>query len=187
MLNNPPRNFSMVNASFFLLLTLLLILIQTIITPSFSWFSQSFDLVIIDIIYLSLVYTHFTVILAIAVIGCLMDSLSGVAFFHHIFSYLWIYLIVQLIKQFVFQRSVIFILIISLVSVLIQQGLILFSLFLDHGREVMVQMDFLLMAKQIFWGTIAIPPGIWVINGVRQYWFHMAKTLKKQFAQKYRG
>jgi len=177
----------MENGLFFALLTLFLILVQTIILPSFSWFSQSFDLVIMDIIYLSLVYTHFSVIISIALIGCIMDSLSGVAFFHHVFSYLWIYLMVQMLKQVVFQRSVIFVLIISLVSVLIQQGLVLFSLLLDHGREIMVQMDFLLMAKQIFWGTIAIPPGIWVINGVRQYWLHMAKTMKKQFTQKDRG
>ncbi len=187
MLNNPPKQFSMMNAFFFAILTLFLILVQTIFVPSFPWFSQSFDLLIIDIICLSLVYSHYAVILAIAVIGCIMDSISGVAFFHHIFAYLWIYLIVVLFKQLVFQRSVIFILMISLVSVLIQQGLIFFSVFIEEGRDVLGQTDFSLMAKQLFWGGLVIPPSVLAINGFRQYWLSVAKRLKKQFAQKYRG
>lgn len=187
MLNNPAKKFSLMNALFFAMLTLFLILVQTILFPSFPWFSQSFDLLIIDVICLSLVYSHYAVILAIAVIGCIMDSLSGVAFFHHIFAYLWIYLIVILFKQLVFQRSVIFVLIISLVSVLIQQAMILFSVFIEEGRDVLGQTDFSLMAKQLFWGGVVIPPSVWAINGFRQYWLLLVKRLKKQFTQKYRG
>ncbi len=174
------------NAIFFVVVTISLIIFQTIIFPSFFWFSQCFDLMIVNIIFLSLVYSHYGVILTIILIGGIMDSLSGAAFFLHIFSYLWIYLIVQLFKQFVFKRNFIFILSVSLVSVLIQQGLILFSVFIEQGREGIGQMDVLLMVKQLFWGGVLIPPGVWLISGFRQYWMYLLKMYKKQFAHRYR-
>jgi rod shape-determining protein MreD len=176
----------MMNALFFAIVTVSLIVFQTIIFPSFAWFAQCFDLMIMNIIFLSLVYSHTAVILTIILIGGIMDSLSGVAFFHHIFSYLWIYLIVQLFKQFVFKRNYFFILSISLVSVLIQQGLILFSFFIGQGREGIGQMEILLMAKQLVWGGICIPPGVWLLNGLRQYWIYLTKTLKRQFEHRYK-
>jgi len=175
------------NVLFFVILTIILIIFQTIIFPSFSWFSQCFDLMIMNIIFLSLVYSHYAVILTIILVGVIMDSISGVPFFHHVFSYLWIYLLVQLFKQFVFKRSILFILLISLISVLIQQGLILFSVFIDQGHEAVWQMDFTLMAKQLFWGGILIPPGVWVINVFRQYWIYLVKISRKQFAHRNRG
>jgi hypothetical protein len=177
----------MLNVLFFVILTVFLIIFQTIIFPSFSWFSQCFDLMIMNIIFLSLLSSHYAVILTIIFVGGIMDSISGVPFFHHIFSYLWIYLIVQLFKQFVFQRSVVFILIVSLVSVLIQQGLIVFSVFIGQGREAVWQMDFTLMARQLFWGGLVIPPGVWMMNALRQYWIYLVKMMKKQFAHRHRG
>jgi hypothetical protein len=177
----------MLNVLFFVILTVFLIVFQTIIFPSFSWFSQCFDLMIMNIIFLSLLSSHYAVILTIILVGGIMDSISGVPFFHHIFSYLWIYLIVQLFKQFVFQRSVVFILIVSLVSVLIQQGLVLFSVFIEQGREAVWQMDFTLMARQLLWGGLLIPPGIWIISTFRQYWMYLGKMWKKQFSRRYRG
>jgi hypothetical protein len=175
------------NILFFVILTLSLIIFQTVIFPSFFWFSQCFDLMIMNIIFLSLVYSHYAVILTIILIGGIMDSISGVAFFHHIFSYLWIYLIVQLFKQFVFQRSVIFILIISLASVLIQQGLILFSVFIEQGRDVIWQKEFTLMLWQLVWGGVFIPPGVWMISQFHRHWIYLVKMLRKQFTHKFRG
>ncbi len=175
------------NAVFFFILTVFLIIFQTVYLPSFFWFSQCFDLMIINIILLSLFYTHYAVILIIILVGCIMDSISGVAFFHHIISYLWIYLMVQLFKQFVFQRSYTFVLIVSLVSVLIQQGLIVFSVFIEQGRQVVWQMDFTLMIRQLFWGGLVIPPGVWMMNALRRYWVYLAKMMKKRFAHRYRG
>ena len=174
------------NVLFFAMLTIFLIVIQTVIFPSFFWFSQCFDLMILNVIFLSLAYSHYTVILTIILIGCIMDSISGVPFFHHVFSYLWIYLIVQLFKQFVFKRSLVFILIISLASVLIQQGLILFSVFIEQGSGAILLKNFKLMAWQLFWGGLFIPPGVWVINQLHRHWMVFAKILKKQFAHRFR-
>lgn len=175
------------NGLFFVILTLSCILLQTVVFPAFSWFSQSFDIMIVVVLYLSLVYSHSAVVCTIVVIGGLMDSISGVPFGLHVFSYLWIYLIVQLFKQFVFQRSVVFILIISMVSVVIQQGLILFSVFINQGQDAIWRMDFTLMVRQIIWGGVAIPPGVWILNVLRQNWLYAVRMMRKQWEQKYRN
>lgn len=175
------------NALFFIMLTFFLIVLQTIIFPSFSWFSQCFDLLIIDVLFLSLWASHLSMVLAIIIIGCIMDSISGSPFCFHIFSYLWIYLIVYLGKQLVFKQSIIFILILSIVSVLIQHGLLLFSVFVRQGADTIWEFDFGLLAKQMFWAFIFIPPAIWFVNVCRQNWIITIKSIKKQAAQKYRG
>ncbi|MBA3013063.1 MAG: hypothetical protein KJ658_04305 [Proteobacteria bacterium] len=172
---------------FLTVLTLFLIIFQSVVLPFFPWYHQCFDLLIMNILFLSLAYSHYAVILTIVGIGAVMDSISGVAFFHHIFSYLWIYLIVQLFKQFVFHRSGVFILIISVVSVLIQQGLILFSVFIEQGKDAILRMDFTVMAWQLFWASLLIPMGVWSINLMNHHWVYLAKRVKRQFAQRYRG
>jgi len=65
----------MMNGLFFVILTVFLIVFQTVIFPSFIWFSQCFDLMIMNIIFLSLVYSHYAVILTIILIGGIMDSI----------------------------------------------------------------------------------------------------------------
>ena len=177
----------MVNLVFLVIVTLFLIICQTVILPTFSWFPQCFDLLITNILFLSLTHFHYGAIVGIVLIGGIMDSISGVPFFHHIFSYLWIYLIVQLFKQFVFQRSALFVILISVISVVIQQGMVLFSVFLDQGRGAVLQMDFSLMLKQVFWGGLFIPPGVWMINVLRQNYFYGLRQMNRAFDRRYRS
>ena len=174
------------NGLFFVITTLFFIILQTVVFPSFSWFSQSFDLIIMVVLFLSLTYSHYAVVTVIAIMGGIMDSISGVPFFLHIFSYLWIYLIVQLFKQFVFQRSVVFVLIISVVSVLIQQGLVIFSVFIDQDQAAVWRMDLTLIVHQMVWGLLVIPPGVWLLNVLRHAWLRTARNARKQWEQKYR-
>jgi len=117
--------------------------------------------------------------LAIIIIGCIMDSISGVPFSYHIFSYLWIYIIVQIVKQLVFQRSTIFIFIISIVSISIQHGFLLFSIFVHQGVNPILELNFGLLMMQMFWGAIFIPTGIWLINVFWQNWILKTKFLQK--------
>ncbi|MBU0465318.1 MAG: hypothetical protein KKE12_17250 [Proteobacteria bacterium] len=158
------------NAVFFFVFTLFLIVIQTIILPSFSWFDQCFDLLIIEILFLSVISSHYSMVLAIIIIGCIMDSISGVPFCYHIFSYVWMYVIVQIVKQLFFQRSIIFIFIISIVSIPIQHGFLLFSVFVHQGVDSIWEFNFNLLIRQVFWGVVFIPPGIWLVNALWQNW-----------------
>ena len=177
----------MMNFSFFFIVTLTLIICQTVLLPGFSWFPQSFDLLIIVVLYLSLYSARPGVIFCIVIIGAVMDSLSGVPFFLHIFSYLWVYMIVQVLTQFVFQRSVVFMIVVSLLSVSIQQGLILFSIFLSRGQLSIVDLDYSLVAKQILWGVLVIPPGVWVLNLLRQNYVYLIRQFRRNLIRRYRG
>ncbi|MCP4023691.1 MAG: hypothetical protein GY729_17735 [Desulfobacteraceae bacterium] len=169
---------------FFAILTLFLIILQTVILPEFSWYPQCFDLLIIDILFLSLTFTRYSMLVFIVLIGAVMDSVSGAPFCHYIFSYLWIFLIVQLLKRFVFPKSVMFVFIISVVSVLIQHGLVLFSVYVNHGQQGVGAMDFILMLKQVLWGVLVIPPGIWLTNVLWQNWIFIIRYTKKRIEQK---
>lgn len=174
------------NAVFFIIFTLFLIVIQTVVLPCFSFFPQCFDLLLIDIIFLSLISSHASMIFAIILIGCAMDSISGAPFYFYIFSYLWVYIIVHIVKKMLFQRSIIFIFIMGIVSVLIQQGLMLFSMLVSQGSSV-AEVDFGLLGRQAFWGFILIPPGVGLLNICFQNWIFATKLFQKQMAQKYRG
>ncbi|MCK5696071.1 MAG: hypothetical protein KAH62_05670 [Desulfobacula sp.] len=175
------------NALFFIIFTLFLIVLQTVVLPSFFWFAQCFDLLIIDILFLSLISSHYSIVAPIILIGCIMDSISGVPFCYHVFSYLWIYIIIFLVKQLFFKQSIVFILIISIVSVFIQQGLLLFSIFVQQGHTTILAFNFSLLIRQAFWGFVFIPPSIWLVNVFWQNWIVVTKSMKKQMAQKYRG
>jgi rod shape-determining protein MreD len=160
---------------------------QTVVLPSFSLFSDRFDLLIIAALYLSLIATHHSMIIALVMIGCVMDSMSGVPFFFHIFSYILIYLIVHLVKRLIFKQSIIFLIIISLMAVLIQHILLFFSVFVRQEAGALLGFDFFLPAKQAFWGLIIIPPCITLLHGYRRNWLGMTRRMKKQMADTYRG
>ena len=174
-------------ALFFISLTLFFIVIQTVVLPTFSWFVQCFDLVIINILFLSLISSRHSMIFAIITIGCIMDSISGVPFCYHVFSYIWIYIIVYLAKQLLFKKSKIFIFIISAVSVFIQHGLLLFSVFVNQGSNAVLEFNFGLLMRQVFWGFVFIPPCLGLVNAIWHNWNFAAKLIQKQMAQKDRG
>jgi len=172
------------NVLFCLIFTLFLIVIQTVIFPSFSWFMQSFDLVIIDVLFLCLVFSHYSIIFGIILIGCIMDSISGTPFGFHLFSYIWIYILVHLGKQMLFKQSVIFTLIVSLGAIIIQHGLLLFYIFVNNGQVAVLEFDFGLLIRQAFWGMIFISPSIWFTNVCLQNWIFLGKFLQKKIIPK---
>ena len=175
------------NAVFLILLTFFLTIMQAVILPNFSFFSGCFDLVIIAALFLSLISTHHSMVIALILIGCVMDSISGVPFFFHIFSYVSIYLIVHLVKRLIFKQSIIFLLIISLTAVLIQHAMLLFSMFVRQEAGTILRFDFFLLAKQAFWGLIIIPLCISFIQIYWQDWTMMTRRMKNQMAESNRG
>jgi rod shape-determining protein MreD len=174
-------------ALFLITLTFLLIILQSTVFPYFSWFDQCFDLLIIDILFLSLIASRHSMIFAIIAVGCAMDSISGVPFYYHVFSYLWIYIMVNIVRQLFFDQRVLFILIISFISVIIQHVLLLFSIFINNGNDFSLEFDFNLLIKQTLWGFIFIPLSIWIINIFWLRWKYMTKLMRKRLIQKQKG
>ena len=168
------------DAVFLSILTIFLIICQSVIFPSLSFFHQSFDILLIVVLLISISFTHHSVILAIVVIGWIMDSISGFAFFLNTFSYLLIYMIVALSKRMVFKQSIVFIIIISFAGVIIQNGLIVFSVFISQGIEALLAFDYALIIKQAFWATLLIPPAVLFFQRLRKEWNLMIARIRQQ-------
>jgi rod shape-determining protein MreD len=171
---------------FLFLLTVCLIIFQSVILPSFSFFHQSFDVLLIVVLLLSIPSMHYSMILAVIVMGWVMDSISGVSFFLNTFSYLLIYMFVTLIKQMIFKRSLLFIMIISFAAVVIQNGLIIFSVFISRGPEAVFTLNYTLIIKQAFWGIIFIPPAVLFFQKCQSAWKLMTATIRRHSLDKFR-
>ncbi|OGR50794.1 MAG: hypothetical protein A3J80_06400, partial [Desulfobacula sp. RIFOXYB2_FULL_45_6] len=135
----------------------------------------------------SLIATRHYMLIALILIGCIMDSISGVPFFFHIFSYVSIYLIVYLVKRLIFKQSIIFLMIISLMAVLIQHALLLFSIFVRQEADTVLGFDFFLLATQALWGLVLIPPCISILHTCHWKWMSFTKKMMRQTAGTYRG
>ena len=168
---------------FIITLTLFLIILQSVVFPSFSWFEQCFDLLIMDILFLSIIASRHSTIVAVIFIGCIMDSISGVPFAYHILSYLWIYIMVFAVKQLLFGQSVIFVISVSFISVIIQHLLLLLSIFINQGYDYLLKFDSSFLIKQTFWGFIFIPLGIWLINILWVRWNYIVKLMRTKRVQ----
>ena len=176
----------MMNFIFFFFFTLFLIIIQTVIIPSFSWFSNCFDLMIVNVLYLSLVFPNYWVPFWLVIIGSIMDSLSGAPFFLHSTAYLCIYLIVFFLRRLVFQHSAIFVFLVSFASACIYQGLVMFSIFLLQSQKVIAATDYRLCIGQIIWASVGIPIGVRFLETLHQNFSHALKQPGRQMSRKYR-
>jgi len=165
---------------FYFILTLFIIILQTTFLPKFQWFDKCFDLTIITIIYLSISFSNYSLTFFIILIGCLLDSMSGHPFFYYTFSYLWIFFIVQIMRKIVFSRSIIFILIISLSSVLIEHFLLILLSLVSYGKEGLLNIDYILMLSQLINGIIFIPPLLWFVNTIFELWMLSYNSMKKR-------
>ena len=154
--------------SFFVILTLFLTILQTTAFPDFFLAHHSFDLLIVNIIYLSLVFSHPGMIIFVILIGCIVDSVSGVYFGLYLTTYLWIYLIVQGLKQVVFLRNIVFYVIIAAVAVAIESIFLTLSVFIYQGKNGVLSLNYFLMAKQMFWACIFIPLSFGIITFVQK-------------------
>jgi len=172
---------------FFFSSTLGLVILQTVVLPDFSWFPHCFDLMIINVLYLSLFSPRHWVPFWLVIIGSIMDSLSGAPFFLHTAAYLCIYLIVFFLRRLVFQHSVVFVFIVSIASACIYQGLVMFSVFLLQGQDTGSIADHRLYIGQIIWAAVGIPVGVWVLERLHQNFSYAVKQSRRYIVRKYRG
>jgi rod shape-determining protein MreD len=161
-----------------------IVVFQTVLLPSFSGTFYFFDLTIILIVYISLYSSHYSAVAAIAGIGGIMDSLSGGPFFLYTFSYVWIFLIVQLARQFVFHSSILFVMVISFLSVAIQQGIFLFSVFARQDYTGVEPMDIALILRQVAWGGVLVPLGVGMISTGNRRWQALVQRMVRNREQK---
>jgi len=169
------------NVLFCILFTFFIVVIQTILLPSFSFFINCFDLMIINVIFLCLISSHQSVILGIMLIGIVMDSVSGAPFAYHLFTYLWIFILVSVFKQMFFQKSVVFVMVIGVVAIGIEQGLFVFSILVKSGLEDFLGFNYSLFIPQLLSGGIIIAPGVWMIENCYRSWIKCGLSIQRQW------
>ncbi len=154
--------------SFFILLTLFLTIIQTTAFPDFFLSHHSFDLIIIIVLYLSLVFKHPSIIIVVILIGCIVDSVSGVYFGLYITTYVWIYAIVQGLKLFVFSRNIVFSVIVAIAAITTESLFLILSVFINQGEDGLASLNYYLIIKQMFLACIFIPLALELITIIRK-------------------
>ncbi len=163
-----------------LFLSFILIIIQTTIFPCFSSLNQCFDLLIINILYISIFFSHPIMIIAIVFQGYIMDSISGTPFGYYIISYIWIYFCIQILKKFISFKDLILIPILSLVSVFIEHVFLLFIFFVKYGKQGIGSIDFIIILKQMGLAFIFVTPCIFILYRLENSWnYFMEKIFEK--------
>ncbi|MCK5313203.1 MAG: hypothetical protein KAJ62_13890 [Desulfobacteraceae bacterium] len=170
--------------SFFILLTLFLTIIQTTVFPDFFLSYYSFDLLIINILYLSLVFTHPSIIIVVILIGFIVDSVSGVYFGLYLTTYLWIYIVVQVLKQFVFSKNIIFYVIIAAVAIVIESMFLTLAVFIDQGENGVLSLNYYLMARQMLLACFFIPLALEIITIVQKKYEIIVGSIAGKMKQK---
>ncbi len=174
------------NTLFPILLILFLAALQTVVLPCLPFFDHCFDLLIIGVLFLSLAAAHWSMLLIISLIGVLMDSISGVPFFFHVFSYVSIYFMVHAIKRLIFIQSLVFIWITGFLAILVQHALLIFSIFVRQGAGAFGDIDLSLFILQIGYGIVIIPPAVVMVQLMGRQWAFMSRSFRRQVIQKYR-
>ena len=150
--------------SFFILVTLFLTIIQTAAFPDFFLSNHTFDLLIIIIIYLGLIFKHPAIIFVVILIGFVADSFSGVYFGLYLTTYIWIYVIVQGLKLFVFSKNLTFYIVIALIAVTVESLFLMISVFINQGETGVASLNYYLIVKQMFLACIFIPISLEVLT-----------------------
>jgi len=158
------------NVLFYLLLPLVLVIIQTTLVPEIAFLHYCFDLLIVNVLYVSLFAPHRFVIIYVGGLGWIMDCLSGAPIGFYFSSYLWIYIFVQILRQVVHAENFVFIAVTSAVSVVIEYGFLIFILLMKQGEWVSPGTDMVSMGKNVLVGFFIIPLFLWLIHRCKKGW-----------------
>ncbi len=155
---------------FYIILFVVLIILQTAILPNFYFFSKSFDLLIVNILYMSMVFSSPWLLVVVVIQGCIMDSISGTPFGLYMSVYLWICVSVQVMKRFVHPGNIIFVSVVSALSVFVENCFIVFFFFVRYGELNPSFQDIILMAEQMVGAFFIAPVMVLLIHIMQKKW-----------------
>jgi len=158
------------NVLFYLLLSLTLVIIQTTLVPEIAFFHCCFDLLIVNVLYVSLFASHGFFIIYVGILGWIMDCLSGAPSGFYLSSYLWIYIFVQILRHVIHAENFIFIPVISAIAVAMEHGFLIFILLARQGGWFFSVSDMVSMGKKILVGFFIIPLLLWLIHRCKKGW-----------------
>ncbi|MBI9089753.1 MAG: rod shape-determining protein MreD [Desulfobacterium sp.] len=147
----------MIRFFFYFGISLALTIVQTSILPGFSVFSQSFDLLFVIVLSLSLRFSHPAIGVAVFLLGCAMDSVSGGPFGLYISAYVWIYILVRSLKSLVHLENIVFLICMSAVAVVVENAFLVFTFVVGKGAQAVCPRDLVFMVKQTVLALILVP------------------------------
>jgi len=170
----------MIRPLFYLVLTLVFIIVQTSILPTLPVFSQTFDLLFVIVLSLSLRFSHPAAGVAIFLLGCVVDSVSGSPFGLYISAYIWTYILIRSLKSLVHLENIFFLVCMSAIAVIVENTFLLFTFFVRGGVAAVVTGDLVLMSKQVVWGLVAVPVLVLLIDLFEGVVMFAAKRLSQK-------
>ena len=158
------------NVLFYLILSLVLVIAQTTLVPEIVFFHYFFDLLIVNVLYVSLFASHGFFIIYVGGLGWIMDCLSGAPAGFYLSSYLWIYIFVQILRHVIHAGNFIFIPVISAIAVVMEHGFLIFILMAKQGGWFFSLTDLVFMGKKILVGFFMIPLFLWLVHRCKKGW-----------------
>ena len=155
---------------FYPLLTLVLVILQTTLVPEIRFFTHCFDLLIINVLYVSLFSSSAFLVIYMIVLGWIMDSLSGAPFGFYISCYVWIYAFVQILRHVIHAGNFIFIPVFSVISIFMEHGFLMFILLVKQDGWFLSSTDLFCMGKQAAAGFFFIPLSLWFVHRLKNVW-----------------
>lgn len=170
----------MIRVVFYLCLFLALFIVQTSTLRGFSIFSQGFDLVLVIVLSLSLKFSHIGTALAVFLLGCVMDSVSGGPFGLYISAYVWIFILVRSLKSLVHMENIVFLVCMSVVAVVVENAFLVFVLVMGGRVDVVYFKDLEIMAKQVAWGLVFVPLLLLAVDELERVFLLAVKKMTEQ-------
>ncbi len=162
---------------FYPILSLALVILQTTLVPEIRFVTNCFDLLIINVLYVSLFTSNGFLVLYMMVLGWIMDSLSGAPFGFYISCYVWIYVFVQILRHVIHAGNFIFIPVISVIAIFMEHGFFMFILLVKQEGWSFSSTDLFSMGQQAIVGFFIIPFSLWLVHGCKSRWDKKIQSL----------
>ncbi|MFO7685362.1 MAG: hypothetical protein R6V60_04670 [Desulfobacterales bacterium] len=162
---------------FYMLTTVCLIVLQTVILPDLPVLNSLFDLTAMFVIYLGLLRSAREGLLMVLLLGVIMDNLSGAPFMVFTTTYFWVYVGVRWLTR-ILQVGMRFRLAVIVISGIFLENVIFILAF--GGGDALRQMPSITMAKilpRLFWAAILGPILILILERAHRTWDGWVRTL----------
>ena len=111
--------------AFYICICIFLVTVRATVFPMFPTLAGCYDLLIPVVVYLGFFRTNRESIPVLFFIGLVMDGLSGAAFGFYLSCYLWLYLIVVLLKQLFLVKNILLLSFVMILAILMENGMLI--------------------------------------------------------------
>lgn len=160
-----------------LVLSLLLLILQTALLPHFSLFSGLYDLCLLFVIYYGLLRSRQESIVVVLFLGLGMDGVTGGPYGLYLTSYFWLWVGIQMMVRYIHAGNRLMHPFILALAILLQNLLHLGLIVLLQPRLTLPEGQLRTVGIQMLWGLLTAPPLIAVLYRTHKRWEGWWRTL----------